>query len=665
MEKLYNLNRIGGGRRDGHRGRCEADSVKRLKETTREDRMRGLLILSESESYWMAMDRFREDRERNKRYAFGDQWSDLVCVDGKIMSEEEYISREGHIPLKNNLIRRLVRTVTGVFRSQEKEPTCIARDRAEQQVAEVMTTVLQYNMQANRMKEIHARSLEEFLISGFVVHRKYYGMRGGREDCWTENVQANNFFIDCNMRDYRGWDCSCVGEIHDIPFNTLCSRFAASQADYQRLADIYAGARDRRMLAQTWEDFGYSRPAGETSFITPRDESLCRIIEVWRKETMPRYRCHDWNSGEIFKIESRDYQAMVVRENEKRLETGRGLGMADDEIPLIDAEWMLDEVWYYYFLTPMGDILAEGETPYEHGEHPYVWKAYPFIDGEIHSFVADIIDQQRYTNRLITLYDWIMRASAKGVLMIPTDCLPKGTNPRDFASTWSKFNGVLMYTPSKSGQVPHQIASNSTNIGIDRLLQIQMGLFEEITGVHGAIQGKSGYSGMSASLYAQQAQNSSQVLLDLLESYSEFIQSSAMKDVKNIQQFYDPDKYLNIVGTDAEGLEFTPDDIRNAEFDLSIIESTSSPVYRAMMNDFLMQIWQAGQIDLGMMLEAGSFPFADKLLQMVQAKEQEMQEAQAAQQQQAAAAAAQGGGMPPEGAGAMAMPPEGAPGAMA
>ncbi len=30
-----------------------------------------------------------------------------------------------------------------------------------------------------------------------------------------------------------------------------------------------------------------------------------------------------------------------------------------------------------------------------------------------------MIDQQRYANRLITLYDWVMRASAKGVLLLP------------------------------------------------------------------------------------------------------------------------------------------------------------------------------------------------------------------------------------------------------
>lgn len=70
---------------------------------------------------WNAASEFRADRLRNKRYTFGDQWRDPVTVDGHVMSEEEYIRREGNIPLKNNLIRRLVRNVVGVFRKEFSE----------------------------------------------------------------------------------------------------------------------------------------------------------------------------------------------------------------------------------------------------------------------------------------------------------------------------------------------------------------------------------------------------------------------------------------------------------------------------------------------------------------------------------------------------------------
>ena len=150
----------------------EADSVKRSRLMCHGDRARAQSILMEAQNYYNAMYRFRKDRERNKRYNYGDQWGDIVCVGGRKMTEEQYIMSQGNIPLKTNLIRRLVRNVIGVYRSQATEPTCVARDRDEQQQAETMSTVLQYNMQLNRMTELYARTMEEYLISGMVVHRK-------------------------------------------------------------------------------------------------------------------------------------------------------------------------------------------------------------------------------------------------------------------------------------------------------------------------------------------------------------------------------------------------------------------------------------------------------------------------------------------------------------
>ena len=149
---------------------------------------RAFHLLMEAQHYWNQMDEFRKDRERNKRYTYGNQWDDIICVDGKSMTEEEYIKMQGNVPLKNNLIRRLVRNVLGVYRSQMKEPTCTARDRDEQKLGETMSTILQCNMQLNRMNNMFARTMEEFLISGFIVHRKSYGWRNNKEDCWTDYV---------------------------------------------------------------------------------------------------------------------------------------------------------------------------------------------------------------------------------------------------------------------------------------------------------------------------------------------------------------------------------------------------------------------------------------------------------------------------------------------
>lgn len=580
-------------------------------------------ILMEAQYYWNQMEDFRKDRERNKRYTYGFQWDDMICVDGKSMTEEEYIKSQGNVPLKNNLIRRLVRSVLGVYRSQSKEPTCTARDRDEQKLGETMSTILQCNMQLNRMPDVYARSMEEFLISGFIVHRKSYGWRNGKEDCWTDYVQPNNFFIDNNMRDFRGWDVSVLGEVHDISFGQLCEQFASSPQEYRELRDIYKWAARKDYIATYAERFGYSR-LENYDFLFTSEPGRCRVIEIWRKEQKPRYRCHDYQNGDIFKIDEEDYVRVVLAENEERIRMAKEVGMPEEEVPLIKATWFVDDYWYFYYLSPFGDILREGETPYEHGSHPYVFKAYPFIDGEIHSFVADVIDQQRYTNRLITLYDWIMRASAKGVLMMPEDSLPDGVSIDDIAESWTEFNGVIVYRPSKSGKVPEQVANNSTNIGIAELLNMQLKFFEDISGVTGALQGKPGYSGESASHYNQQTENATKSLLDLLECFSCFVVDGTYKDVKNMQQFYDTKRVFNIAGRSGAQIEYDPKKIRDVEFDLSITESTSTPAYRHLANDMLMQLYQSQAISVEQLLEHGDFPFADELLQSIKSQKEQL-----------------------------------------
>lgn len=604
----------------------ELDSASHARRTMGNNR--AFEVLWQAQQYWLAMETFRRDRERNKNYTYGRQWDDYVCVNGKMMKEEELIKKQGNVPLKNNLIRRMVQAVLGVYRSQSKEPTCTARDRDEQRYGETMSTVLQCNMQLNRMTEINARCMEEFLISGFVVQRKWYGWRENKLDCWTDYVQPNNFFIDNNMRDFRGWDCSCLGEIHDISFEDLCGRFAHSKADYDRLAEIYKYAKDKSYLSAMYDNFGYPLQ-GYYDFLVPYDQSRCRVIEVWRKESKERVRCHDVNNGDVFKVDMEDFKALVLDENEKRLQQARELGMSEDDVPLIRYEWFMDSYWYYYMLTPFGDILEEGETPYEHKSHPYVFKAYPFIDGEIHSFVSNVIDQQRYTNRLITMYDWIMRASAKGVLLFPEECLPKGMSMEDVADEWARFNGIIMIKQPKAGQaLPQQIANNCTQIGISELLNMQLKFFEDISGVNGALQGKPGYSGMSASLYNQQAQNATTSLLDLLDTFSAFIRDGAYKDVKNIQQFYDTPRVFNITGKNSTIVEYDPRKIRDVEFDLSIVESTATPAYRALTNDMLMQLWQAKAISVEQLLEHGEFPFADELLQSIKSQREQLEQGQ-------------------------------------
>lgn len=496
-------------------------------------------ILDRARRSWEAMDSFRQERRRNKRFTFGDQWGDLMMTDEGMITEEAYIRSQGNIPLKNNLIRRLVRNVLGVFRNQWKAPACIARDPGETLQAELMQRLLDYNMEVNRMEEIYARTMEEFLISGLAIHRKWFGVKGGRKECHTDTVSPDNFFMDCASRDFLNRDLSLVGELHDLTFGSLCASFAKSPDDYLTLKQLY----QQQEMDMTGR-FGMNADL-TADFLTPAERGLCRVIEVWVCEYTPVYLCHDPVNGECFRIRPDHKRQLVDSVNRERREAGLGSGK------MIETDWRMEEEWRYYFLTPGGVVLSEGESPYAHHRHPYAVKAYPFIDGEIHSFVGDIIDQQKYTNRLISMYDWVIRASAKGVLLFPEGALPAGVEMADIAEEWSRFNGVIVFRPRAGVPVPQQVSSNASSIGITDLLSIQMNMMEDISGVNGALQGKLDSSTMSGTLYDQQTRNSLTALADLLKTFSDFILEATSLDISNIRQFYTPSHIRAVCGEES------------------------------------------------------------------------------------------------------------------
>lgn len=475
-------------------------------------------LLNRAQSSWNAMNRYRQDRDRCKRFTYGDQWSDMVETAGGLMSEETEMRNQGRTPLKNNLIRRLVRNVLGVFRNRYVQPVCTARDGSEAMQAATMQQLLRYNAELNRLGEVYARTMEEFLISGMCVHKKWYGRKGRVSDCWTDFVQPDRFFMDMSGRDFRGWDISLIGEIHDMTPATLLATFADSEEMRERLMKCY----------------------GDLS-VTAYDRT-CRVWEIWERTYPARWHCHDRATGRCWKVD-REMYAAVVEENRRRRKEG---------IPEVETRWYIDDEWHWSCLSPDGVVIDSGVSPYRHGGHPYVFKAYPYINGEIHSFVSDIIDQQKYTNRLISMYDWILKSSAKGVLLMPENALPKGVDLDAVAEEWSRFDGVILFRPHAGEPLPQQISSKCTDIGLTELLNIQMKMMEDISGVNGALQGKLDSGSMSGTLYNQQTRNSLTALSDMMLCFDDFIKQCTAMDADNIGQFYTPDRIRRVTGAGSD-----------------------------------------------------------------------------------------------------------------
>ena len=406
----------------------------------------------------------------------------------------------GSEPLKNNLIRRLVKQVLGLYRQGEygKRESNVPHDGDT-----ALREAIALTRRINDIDELNARALEEFLISGMTVQRKTFGTRNGRRGCFTDNVSPARFIIDSAFRDTRGWDVRLVGEMHDISFDTLCAEFATDENDCVELADIYAPETYRERLAQTMGNFAAAMGM-TTAFRTPSTPAACRVYELWRRERKPCYLCHDVATGQLFSIDvavARDVDAV----NQWRIALAASEGRSAGDVALIEKQWMVTDEWRYYYL--------------------------------IHSFVDDVIDQQRYTNRLITLYDWVMRSSAKGVLLVPEESIPDGYTIDDIASQWTLFNGVIPVKTRNGALLPQQVSANAVNVGINELLNTQLAFMEDISGVNGALQGKAGGASVSGKLFEQQTHNASVSQLDLLDTFCSFLDEAARKDISNLKQF--------------------------------------------------------------------------------------------------------------------------------
>lgn len=437
-------------------------------------------IFSYASRAWSELQPFRSERAKCKRYVYGDQWDDVMTYRGQTMTEREYLKAEGREPLKNNILRRILRNVVGLYRSEYKVPTL---SKGESGLSG--TRLRQANKRRrewfakNRMEELSPRLLEEFLISGLVAVKV--------EEERIFPVTPENFFFHSDGYDPLGRDVDLIGEIHQVSFGNLMENFCHTASDYHRISAIYQTNRNKN--------------------------APCRVTEVWHKQTEVYGFIHDEKNASL-SVANMD---QIIG------------GLANDS--LIDenvkgVRSVVRHQWRRRWFAADGSLLGEGESA---DMHPYVFKAYPFIDGEIHSYISDIIDQQKYVNRLITLYDFIMKTSAKGVLLFPDESIPAGMDLQDVADEWGRFNGVIPFRARPGVPLPTQVSSNSTNIGITELLKIEMQMLEDISGVSPTLQGKLETNSTSGTLFARQNEAAQISLLDVINSFTDFLSCIAKR----------------------------------------------------------------------------------------------------------------------------------------
>lgn len=573
------------------------------------------LVLDEARGAYDALGPFRERRRRARNYYFGDQWSETITDDsGSTVTEEAYLQSKGRIAWRANQIAPAVRNLKGSLRQNRSERQAFGVDREDDGAAEMMTQALRSVRRINRSATLEAFGFQDFLLSGaacFRVGYKYWN-KLGREDVIQQSVPMHRVFWNPDASDPRLFDLRLIGCVHDMTLDEVLMTFGRGDAAREAAIERIFTTADRRRIGR----------ASQTGFDLADTESLygvsvfgkCRVIEAWTLSARVRLYGYDEQTGAYGRL-SGVTEAGIEHENEARA----ALGMA----PLA-VERRMEQVWTGHFLSPSGHVLWSGETPYAHGGPPFVLGFADLVDGEPKGLVDDLIDQQRLYNRQIAVLDGILATSAKGVLMIPEEMLPEGVTPEQFADSYTRLNGVIVYRAKgpdgtmtlPSGVKPEQVFNNSLPAGAFEWLATMRDNLEYASGVRGANLGQSAPAGTSGALYAQQVAQGSLTNVDLFEGYFELVRELDTATCRVIAQHYTEERPLRT--SDGRLVVFDPAKVQDLDFDIALGNVQDTATARMLFEEDLKAFLRENRITMGQYLELSGHPKAQALQALIQ-----------------------------------------------
>ena len=247
-----------------------------------ESRKRNYDLLNRVAECYGAMYELRRRRMRSRKFYRGDQWSDVVEVNGERVREEDYIRQQGKPALKQNMIRPPLRNVVGQYRSNPFKPVVFARNRQNQKAAEMMSVALEAALFMNESKERDVRALEEFLLSGMVVYKTGFSFDHERQQAIPKfrAVNPNRFFVNTDLEDVCGGDVNFIGELADLTIEDVVAEYARNGLSEEDVRRMYGNVSD---FYASMPGFDAKRMDGLDPLV-PQDGS-CGCTIIWMPVT--------------------------------------------------------------------------------------------------------------------------------------------------------------------------------------------------------------------------------------------------------------------------------------------------------------------------------------------------------------------------------------------
>lgn len=500
---------------------------------------------------WNDQSEWRNQARRAYRYMHGKQWEHSEIEALKEANREWYVF---------NRIGPLVRWIAGEEIKNRREVKYRARSMDRGGVNEVYSAGAEFFRDEGGAERLESLALQDCLVCGLgYVEDRVDFMDDPDGTIIFERLDPFEVIPDRNASD---------DNLKDARRMTRAKRMTLAEA-----REFFPDFRDELLNASWFLGKDYDPEQGEKDADDDTDDTfdhgeqaidgnkMVTIMECqyWKRERMVRF-AHGM-TGQVLEMREDAFEALADR-----------LGLGG---PLSKHQRFLKKTYYRAFIGE--EILEQEMSPCQKGFTIKAITGYrDRMEGVWYGIVEPLIDPQRFTNRLITMSDHIVKTNAKGGVIYEKGMTDDPQEfERDYAASDTAIGVERLYNNQGA---PMVIPKPSTQFPpvIQFLAEATGAAFDQVSGLNAESRGQADAM-VPASLAFQRRQTAMTVLQDIFDSFRAFRFMQGRTLLYAMNEYLADGRLIRLVG-DAYGrylpLLKQPDGVK---FDVVIDDAPSNP----------------------------------------------------------------------------------------
>jgi len=564
------------------------------------------------------------------------------------------LRRENRPPLQLNIILPKVNLVVGVERQQRTKWKARPIETGDDDEAQLMTALLYYLDRGKRLQNVFSRVHKDGVITGRGWVDIY--VEPGIEftgEIFVKRESWAHVFVDpeADTPDVSEW--ARLMRTKWLTLDRLKSMYPEELSDLTKIEDVLMTDLDVTLSSDInpQEERGSRYVTGnfiKESDHIDRHKRRARVIELWERDWDREWYVINANTQRMSQegfTSKRQAEDSIARHRAAEDKASNIEGASIDRIDFGIIARSIPKT--YVTLFSGGRLLVDRQpNPYAHNQFPLVPYFYYFEDvgGEMETFglVENMKDPQREKDkRRSQALDILNRTPRGGGVFVSGSVTPEQMNRASSSGEWV---GVPGLKGKRIGDFMQQWSTSHLSLVAAAAAMEERAAVDakEISGATDPMMGIA--AGAKESGFAAQTRIR-QGMLTLEEQMNNFDstkQTVLQMCIRNMQQFWTPDKVSRIIGASFDKEDVPDSDVVSrfltnfniTNFDVELDAGTNSPTMRAMKAEQVAQMVQMGFQQLfPLWLELSDIETADDILAKMEEDQASQMMAQMSQKQ--------------------------------